>query len=1154
MIGTPIEQRKRSRGKRRAAALSLSLLMSLLIVPTVSTASHAAEATTISEDFTSASGAQAPDGWSVESENIASLLPGWEGWVFRTKDEIAAQMGDITNAANFSRGAGTVAVLRSDGNRPTSGNFNSTLWSKSLALSTDAESVSIDFNSHYRQGAGTYGQKANLVASFDDAEPVVVAPFNAHRENTAESHEIAVPAGAESVRIGWEYLNARNNWYWMIDNVTISEVLAVSEDSVETFSSATGATPPADWSVERINTDGMAAGWEGWNFHDIADIYDRWNITTLNEFTLGQGNVGVIISDGNRPASGYFESSLWSREYALSTDADAVQVAFDTHYRQGASAYGQQANLIASFDGAAAVVVEPFNNDRRNQSVAYDIAVPAGAETVRFGWEYLHGNNNWYWLIDNVEVTEVALADAQPTITSAKPVARPGETITIIVAGLRAGQQLVAHLDESATEVSGIPLADADGKVTFQVQIAVDQPAGFVPLELSGDGIATTPVSVSIVAAASAVEYTTEPLVWFDGFESDAWTSTGSAWAVTTREQAVADFGTNRRQAFTRASGAIALAEASQSAFDGLMTSPTFAVAGGAELELRFDSHYLSRGGDQAGIVSVSFDSGETEELRAFANTSQESAQPRLAFTVPAEATSMQAHFEFTAVSGAGTWMVDDVHVVDPLVPLDDSADPLAVVDVFSDVQGSTARLQGQVLPGLRALAPSANVVVANGDLVSNPASHLYSAYLSAFAAGGGGNYDLSISTIGNHEYYGSGSPAAYTDMFLDQMNMADVGGQGGIWGEVLVDGSLPLLWIGSEEYAYGLHGGGGGPGFVEMSDEQFGWLQERLTHYAELNQPVLLFSHHVFANSVSGTYANFYRNDYGRDRDRLQALLAVSPHVTFFTGHTHWLPTNNDWSVQQRFEPARALTPTFVNTGAVTTQYQPSGDYGETTAGGNPAGLKVALYEDRLLVTIYTFGAGGSATQANQVEIALPSEAPPAPPASIAASVDTVTQGGSLTVTGSGFTPGETVEFFLDDGTPAGLLLGSATVGADGTFTASVTLPAGSPEGPSEIIALAESGAQLTLGITVLPADTGQGDGDSTGTGDGTGTGTGSGTGDGTGTGTGTGDGTGSDSGDLATTGIGSPASLIAGIALLLVMGAAVAFGVRRIGMVKVS
>lgn len=308
-------------------------------------------------------------------------------------------------------------------------------------------------------------------------------------------------------------------------------------------------------------------------------------------------------------------------------------------------------------------------------------------------------------------------------------------------------------------------------------------------------------------------------------------------------------------------------------------------VEPGDELELRLDSHYRARGAQQ-GAVTISFDGGPWTTLRALGGADEESAQLRLPFTVPAGAAAMTIRFAFQASGPAGSWMLDDVQVVRPLAPLAEGTEAQAVVDIFSDVQGATARLSQNVLPGFRAMAQKADVLVSNGDLVSTGSVANYTAYLDALAAGGGGEYETVVSTIGNHEYYGSEGSAVYQKRFLDMTVMREVGGEGGLWGKLLVGGELPLLWFGSEFYDYTAQTGSGP--FMELGREQFSWLRDRLAYWREQGKPVLLFSHHLLPYSVSGSYARFYENDFGQDEERFAALLDQNPNVILFNSHTH--------------------------------------------------------------------------------------------------------------------------------------------------------------------------------------------------------------------------------------------------------------------------
>lgn len=910
----------------------------------------------------------------------------------------------------------------------------------------------------------------------------------------------------------------------------------------------TAGTPsqaPDGWSVESANTAGMRAGWEGWTFHTPAEVVSAFgNSGDRNGFGKAQGLVAVVHSDSNRPATGTFDSTLWAPAYAVDPGAAAVTISFDSHYKQGQAP--QEAKLLAKIDGGDPVLVEQFGTNRLNQTHTFAVDLPSGAQNVQFGWQYLKSTNNWFWMIDNVSIAEAAPADRTPAVISnTKAPVAPGSTATVEVGGLRPGQQLEASF--GGGPVSGIPAAGADGAVSFGVAIPADQPNGTIPLLLVGDGVVPVETSLTVLAAPGDLGATTEPQLWFDGFEgaADAWQAEG-AWQFTTRADVVASQGTDRRQAFTRASGTIAVAEASTQPFAGALTSAPVEVSAGAKLELRFDSHLRVRGSGGTAVVRAVFDTGETIVLRTMTEN-EESAQPRLPLTVPDGASTVRFALSYEAPAGGGSWMLDDLHLVQPLPQLPADAEAIARIDVFSDVQGANARLQNNVMPGFERLPGGrAGVLLSNGDQTSQGTESQYNSYLAAVQGGGGAEYPTVVSTIGNHEFYGGNGSDVYIQRFLDRTGMRGLGVEGstspntGLWGEVLVDGELPLLWIGSEYHDYPSQTGSGP--FVVLSDEQFDWLRARLEHYSAENKPVVLASHHVFADSNSGTYINFNRNDFDRDTERLQSLLAAHPNVTVLTSHTHWSAELNDWSVEQRFDPAAELAPTIVNTAAVTTQYGPSGDWGETGIGGaDPVGLRAALYEDRLRVTAYYFDGNAVEREIKHIDVALPAEAPAAPP-EVSLGAGTVVQGGEVTVTGAGFLPSEPLRIELHS---APVVLATTAADAQGGLAATVRIPAGTPAGRHSLVVVRADGTELSMPIVVRAAEggTGGGPGGSDGTGPG-----GAGSGDTGGqTGGGAGDAGRSGSADaLSRTGSNGPVGVAIAVALLIAGGSAMA--VRRL------
>ncbi|WP_137844282.1 cutinase family protein [Microbacterium sp. 2FI] len=83
----------------------------------------------------------------------------------------------------------------------------------------------------------------------------------------------------------------------------------------------------------------------------------------------------------------------------------------------------------------------------------------------------------------------------------------------------------------------------------------------------------------------------------------------------------------------------------------------------------------------------------------------------------------------------------------------------------------------------------------------------------------------------------------------------------------------------------------------------------------------------------------------------------------------------------------------------------------------------------------------------------------------SLQLSATSVTRGGSLTITGSGFDAGDVLEIWIRS-TP--VLLGSSTADADGSFTATVTIPLAIEAG-SHTIAVVYGDAESTTPVTVI-------------------------------------------------------------------------------------
>lgn len=271
---------------------------------------------------------------------------------------------------------------------------------------------------------------------------------------------------------------------------------------------------------------------------------------------------------------------------------------------------------------------------------------------------------------------------------------------------------------------------------------------------------------------------------------------------------------------------------------------------------------------------------------------------------------------------------------------------PHAIIDVLSDVQGGLDNLRNLAMPALGSHTGSdaADALILNGDLVNDGSQDAWDEFEDALTASPHPS-DQVIRSNGNHEFYGSDGSDVYVERFLEHA------GRDQVWTEEVI-GGVPVLVIGSEEYEYPDQTGNGP--FVRFSEEQLDWLDSRLSHWADREAPVLLFSHQVLPNTVSGTDLEFYADDYGDQLDDLLETLARNPPTALLTSHTHWGLHRSDWTADQDLD-GHALA--VFNTGAVLNEYGPDGEGGETGIDGTHcSGLRVHVDDGRVRVQAWDF------------------------------------------------------------------------------------------------------------------------------------------------------------------------------------------------------
>jgi len=190
-------------------------------------------------------------------------------------------------------------------------------------------------------------------------------------------------------------------------------------------------TPPAGWTVDESGVPGIGdpandgvTEWAGWAFANK----DWWAQTAgdqrRSEFTLGQGTVAIADPDEWDDAAHPGPNSANPYDTWLSTpavdisgvEAASLQLKFDSSWRpEFDEDYHQTASITVSFDGAAPVEVLRWESDEAslkfkpdtstNETFVVDLGNPAGAKSMVVTFGLFDAGNDWWWAIDNVEVT-----------------------------------------------------------------------------------------------------------------------------------------------------------------------------------------------------------------------------------------------------------------------------------------------------------------------------------------------------------------------------------------------------------------------------------------------------------------------------------------------------------------------------------------------------------------------------------------------------------------------------------------------------------------------------------------------------------------------------------------------------------------------------
>ncbi len=404
-----------------------------------------------------------PDGWAIDDSGVPGAgdpandgVTEWAGWSFANKTWWAETAED-QERSQFVLANGTVAIVDPDewdDMARTEGLLNSFLSTPEIdvsAIKAGAGTLQLKFDSSWRPEDT---QTANVTVQFDGGDPVEVlrwesqpgASFKPDATSEIVTVNIERPSGATKMVVTFGMLDAGNDWWWAIDNVQVSgipreRIVVLSEDfeglelgpNVDESSGdeVWTETPPEGWVVDESGvpgigdpaTDGVTE-WAGWAFTNK----DWWIGIAGNqrrlEFELGQGTVAVADPDewddadhADSAASGWYKTFLSTPSIDIAGfEVGSVQIKFDSSWRpEFDDNYHQTGNLTASFDGAEPVELFRWESDpssanykpdtSTNETIIVDLHIPKGAAKVVLTFGLFDAGNDWWWAIDNLEVS-----------------------------------------------------------------------------------------------------------------------------------------------------------------------------------------------------------------------------------------------------------------------------------------------------------------------------------------------------------------------------------------------------------------------------------------------------------------------------------------------------------------------------------------------------------------------------------------------------------------------------------------------------------------------------------------------------------------------------------------------------------------------------
>lgn len=213
---------------------------------------------------------------------------------------------------------------------------------------------------------------------------------------------------------------------WAVSGLALAQTVVFSENFDAAGADAPaglGTTGPAGWTLrlenaETVATSGRSSAaklpWLGWKF--VTPTYWTAQVSGGDraKLTKASGKIAVAESDGLRPTSGLYFSTVMESPSIAVLGGGSYTLGFLNHFQMG-STKKESIKVEAVFDDSSVqTLLHETSVSRLNQNENLAFSAPAGAKKVNLRFSYLNTDNNWYWGLDDVVLTQTSSEPPKP--------------------------------------------------------------------------------------------------------------------------------------------------------------------------------------------------------------------------------------------------------------------------------------------------------------------------------------------------------------------------------------------------------------------------------------------------------------------------------------------------------------------------------------------------------------------------------------------------------------------------------------------------------------------------------------------------------------------------------------------------------------------